>query len=149
MNKYVVQPDIHEALFKQPKPILVAWNRIEGRPRRTDFSRALKAEIRDPLWLLTRQWQFGEFEGDDAGSPVSAKLAWRTNGVTEVSVDGSTSPYNEAVPLEAEVEALPVPWRQGGGARCSRPPGTVAWPAPLPASMPSSRQPRATQRISP
>ncbi len=113
MNKYVVQPDIHEALFKQPKPTLVAWNRIEGRPRRTDFSRALKAEIRDPLWLLTRQWQFGEFEGDDAGSPVSAKLAWRTNGVTEVSVDGSTSPYNEAVPLEAEVEALPVPWRQG------------------------------------
>ena len=29
--------------------------------------RALRAEVRDPLWMLTRQWQMGEFQGDDAG----------------------------------------------------------------------------------
>ena len=28
----------------------------------------------DPLWLLTRQWQFGEFQGEDTGSPISARL---------------------------------------------------------------------------
>ena len=30
------------------------------------------AEVRDALWMLTRQWQMGEFEGDDAGSPIEA-----------------------------------------------------------------------------
>jgi hypothetical protein len=47
------------------------WNRLEGRPRTTDFDRALRAEVRDPLWLLSRQWQLGEFRGTDGGSPVT------------------------------------------------------------------------------
>jgi hypothetical protein len=29
---------------------------------------ALAARIHDPLWFLARQWQLGEFQGDDAGS---------------------------------------------------------------------------------
>ena len=52
------------------------WNRLEGRPRSADFERNLRAEARDPLWFLTRQWQFGEFEGDDAGSPIDARIAY-------------------------------------------------------------------------
>ena len=28
---------------------------------------SLQARIYDPLWLLPRQWQFGEFEGEDNG----------------------------------------------------------------------------------
>ena len=31
---------------------MTLWNRLEGRPRRDDFDRALKAEVRDALWLL-------------------------------------------------------------------------------------------------
>ena len=42
------------------------WNRLEGRPRQHDFDRALKAEVRDALWMLTKQWQMGELTGDDA-----------------------------------------------------------------------------------
>ncbi|OLF06005.1 hypothetical protein BLA60_33685 [Actinophytocola xinjiangensis] len=53
-------------------PTVGVWNRLEGRPRTTDFTRALRAEVRDPLWLLTRQWQLGEFRGTDGGSPVTA-----------------------------------------------------------------------------
>jgi hypothetical protein len=53
-------------------PTVGVWNRLEGRPRTADFDRALRAELRDPLWLLTRQWQLGEFRGTDAGSPVTA-----------------------------------------------------------------------------
>ena len=34
--------------------------------------------MHDPLWLLARQWQFGEFEGEDAGSPVSVTASWKT-----------------------------------------------------------------------
>jgi hypothetical protein len=36
---------------------------------------SLQARIYDPLWLLARQWQLGEFQGEDNGSPVTAR--WR------------------------------------------------------------------------
>ena len=68
-------PVLKEFMF----PTVMMWNRVEGRPRATkNFERALRAEVRDALWMLTRQWQMGEFEGDDAGSPVLAKLRMDT-----------------------------------------------------------------------
>lgn len=111
MNKYVVTENLQAVLTQQTLlPTLVLWNRLEGRPRRTDFARALKAEVRDPLWMLTRQWQFGEFLGEDAGSPVTAKVAWKTDPLTEVHAPGGAeTPYDPELPLEAVIEALPVP----------------------------------------
>ena len=44
------------------------WNRLEPRPRTAIIEEALAARVRDPLWFLTRQWQLGEFRGEDAGS---------------------------------------------------------------------------------
>ncbi len=48
---------------------ITRWNRLEPRPRARDLNDTLAAKPRDPLWLLTRQWQFGEFHGEDAASP--------------------------------------------------------------------------------
>ncbi len=47
------------------------WKRLASRPRSRpeDLRRNYQAQIRDPLWFLARQWQLGEFEGDDAASP--------------------------------------------------------------------------------
>src|SRR4051812_24757427 len=59
------------------------WNRLEPRPRSTDIAPALSARIRDPLWMLTRQWQFGEFQGEDAGSPAYVEI-----GATEGRILG-------------------------------------------------------------
>jgi len=56
-------------------PAVVHWNRLEGRPRSDDLTRSVRAEVRDPLWMLARQWQLGEFQGEDNGSPVMAR--WR------------------------------------------------------------------------
>ena len=56
-----------EALTARQFPTITVWNRLEGRPRSVDFGRSLRAEVRDALWMLTRQWQVGEFQGDDAG----------------------------------------------------------------------------------
>jgi hypothetical protein len=47
---------------------VTGWSRLEPRPRSRDFARGLEARVHDPLWMLARQWQVGEFEGDDAGS---------------------------------------------------------------------------------
>ena len=66
-------------------PGITIWNRLEGRPRAEKFDRALRAEVRDPLWMLTRQWQMGEFRGDDAGSPIFAKVRIETTRLTQIS----------------------------------------------------------------
>ena len=55
-------------------PTITRYNRLESRPRTDNFTRALRAEVRDALWMLCKQWQMGEFAGDDAGSPVGAKI---------------------------------------------------------------------------
>ena len=39
---------------------------------------SLSARVFDPLWLLTRQWQVGEFQGEDAGMPVLARVRAQT-----------------------------------------------------------------------
>jgi len=109
MNPYVVAENLDAVLTQKIRvPTIVMWNRLEGRPRRADFTRALKAEVRDPLWMITRQWQMGEFIGEDAGSPVTAKAAWTTDTVAEVRTKTGAEPYDPDVPLDAIVEARPV-----------------------------------------
>ena len=63
-------------------PSITNWNRLEGRPRSHDFDRSLRAEVRDALWMLCRQWQFGEFDGEDAGTTVVAKTQVSTSVIT-------------------------------------------------------------------
>jgi hypothetical protein len=91
------------ALNARAFPTVGVWNRLEGRPRATDFDRALRAEIRDPLWMLTRQWQLGEFRGEDAGSPVTV-----TYSVTAAPLSGTGDR-----PVEAAAERRPVPFALG------------------------------------
>src|SRR5205823_15107736 len=102
--------DIRAALTERLFPSVTMWNRLEGRPRTQDFQRALQAEVRDALWMLTRQWQMGEFRGSDAGSPVFAKLQLATTRLTKYEPDAAASELLTAdVPLEAKVERRPVP----------------------------------------
>lgn len=93
-------------------PRVIAYNRLEARPRTTDFTRSLRAEVRDPLWLLTRQWQFGEFQGEDAASPVTARIAYRHTRTGLVSLrDGDAFKFDpETMPLETRIEREPIPF---------------------------------------
>jgi hypothetical protein len=61
---------------------------------------ALAAPVADPLWLLARQWQTRAFVADDAGTPVTVRLAH----VSEpLELDGAPL----SGPLEPLVEAEP------------------------------------------
>jgi hypothetical protein len=112
--KYVV-PDLKAALTERLFPTVTVWNRLEGRPRQNDFARALKAEVRDPLWMLTKQWQLGEFQADDAGSPVFAKLRMRTAPITKYRAGGgATEAFESNIPLEAKVEQRIIQWEWNG-----------------------------------
>jgi hypothetical protein len=115
-NRYTVT-NIREALVNRAFPTVTTWNRLEGRPRTANFDRALKAEVRDALWMLTKQWQMGEFQGDDAGSPIFAKLHLDTTRLTKYQADSHpVSAFETAIPLEAKVEHRPIPFELGGQA---------------------------------
>lgn len=92
-------------------PAITAYNRLEPRARTEDFTRSLRAEIRDAMWMLTRQWQMGEFEAEDAGSAIDARLLTSQTHVDRISLRGSAGrPYSLDVPLETIVEQETVPF---------------------------------------
>ena len=105
--------DITVALRERLFPAITTWNRLEARPRSQTFDRALQAEIRDALWMLTKQWQMGEFRGCDAGSPVFAKLLMATTRLTKYRPAGGTVQlFDPSIPLETKVERRPVPMQR-------------------------------------
>ncbi|MDB5014171.1 MAG: hypothetical protein JWQ25_2373 [Daejeonella sp.] len=91
------------------RPSVTVWNRLDSYPRSNDFSRGLKAEVRDAMWMLTRQWQFGEFKGEDGGSPIFAKVSGFHRTPDTAIVNGLESPYQATIPLEAVVEQEEIP----------------------------------------
>jgi hypothetical protein len=85
--------------------------RLEPSPRSTGIEEGLAARIHDPLWLLARQWQTGEFNGKDAGTPVIVQVtgtacavdAWRgSNQPAWTPFDGSAAPLDALVETEDE-----------------------------------------------
>lgn len=83
-----------------------AWNRLEPRTRKQDFDDVLKCSVHDPLWMLTRQWQFGEFQGEDTGSAIFAKIKMQTTRITRYkSVNEASETYTDSIPAEAKVES--------------------------------------------
>lgn len=101
--------DLPAALTARSFPSVTMRNRLEGRPRSENFERALAAEVRDPLWMLTRQWQLGEFRADDAGSPIFAKLRMGVTRLTRFQAGtGPVGPLDATLPLEAHVERRPL-----------------------------------------
>src|SRR5688572_18533620 len=83
----------------------LSWQRLEPHTRNSDFSNSVQATIHDPLWMLDRQWQLGEFEGEDSGSPVYVKMESREDKISKIKQnDGSVLSYDDNIPLEVFVE---------------------------------------------
>jgi hypothetical protein len=86
-------------------PSVTIWSRIEPRCRAVDVQPGLEARVHDPLWLLARQWQIGEFEGRDAGSPVVANIQSSIAPLDTFSAGTAASQaYDGVHPIEALVE---------------------------------------------
>lgn len=93
------------AAIIKPDPSATTWSRLEPLPTSDDVAESLQARVADPLWMLARQWQFNEFQGEDAGSPISAAL--RIEGVPVTSLAGGGQPPRPLAggpPIEALVE---------------------------------------------
>lgn len=80
-----------------------SWQRLEPHSRDRDISTGIRATVYDPLWM---QWQLGEFEGEDSGSPIYVKVDNRQASISEVFQNGNDKPfdYDGCIPLETYVE---------------------------------------------
>lgn len=76
---------------------------LESRPRQEEFERVLRAEIHDPLWMLTRQWQFGEYQGEDTGSPIMAHYEVESAPITHLQTGD-----NQFITLDNEEAIEPI-----------------------------------------
>jgi hypothetical protein len=115
MAEYRIE-NIIEVLDKRMLPSITVWNRLEGRPRTVELGRALKAEVRDALWMLTRQWQMGEFRGDDAGSPILATFQMSQTELAGYQArDAAPVGLDPELPLEATVERRDLALLDAGG----------------------------------
>src|SRR5436190_22031082 len=91
----LVSSDIATAFLLEPP----GWTRLEPQSVSGDPTPGLEARVHDPLWLLARQWQLGEFEGEDVGS-----LAF-------VTVDRTVAPVVAFKPGDAGAAQPVRAWR--------------------------------------
>ena len=87
------------------------FTRLEPLTHTKDFQKALSFEVFDPFWSLARQWQYGRFNGNDCGSPVSVKIKAVKKRFNQVclkseSGDAENRSYSTDTPLEYEVEKI-------------------------------------------
>jgi hypothetical protein len=79
------------------------------RTRGKDINEALKMRVYDPLWMLARQWQMGEFDGNDAASAVSVRCKYKQKGINFPNEYEIERDYQELTPyvrLEAAMHYI-------------------------------------------
>lgn len=97
---------------------ITTWTRLELGCRRDDWSESLRARLHDPAWMLARQWQTGEFRGEDAGSPIAAEIVYRTRQLDRVRRGAqAVEPLGADRPLEVDVEREAFPMTKRLSAR--------------------------------
>src|SRR5687767_11461456 len=101
--------------FPEPvNPIFLSffhgWNRLEARSRRDEFSEALAAPVADPLWLLGRQWQFRELDGEDAATPIQVRATFEATSLDRIKLGADPVQPIEATPVEVLVEQEEIGW---------------------------------------
>ena len=105
-------------LAARTTPVIAAlnvWSRLEPLPLSSDLGVALQASIADPAWFLARQYQFAEFQGEDAGSPIDVRVEGEIANLSRYlagpidanAAKRATDYFSSDVPLEVQVEREP------------------------------------------
>jgi hypothetical protein len=83
------------------------WSQLLPSPRAASVAQSLAARLRDPAWLLARQWQLGEFEGVDTGSPAFVQIGSHTAALASAQIGSTSQPLAAQALLEPLLEAEP------------------------------------------
>lgn len=98
-----------------------SWTRLEPVSASGDPRPGLESRVHDPVWLLARQWQLGEFAGEDAGTPLTVRVVTNTTKIDRwADASGTVRPldHENIELLEPSVEREPVlPTERGPGVR--------------------------------
>src|SRR6266540_4086891 len=91
--------------------LMAGWDRIEAIARSTGLTGGLEARVANPLCLLARQWQVGEFHGDDAAQPAVVRITGRSTPLATFRAGRGARPVPIPVghPVEAVAEATAEP----------------------------------------
>ena len=81
------------------------YNRIEGRTRNTDPTEALRLRVHDPLWMLARQWQMGEFRGNNTGTAMSVRCEVKYEDCSADPIEPVTERINPRIDFLAKIES--------------------------------------------
>jgi hypothetical protein len=87
------------------------WIRLHPSSEDETLAVSVQARIHDPLWLLGRQWQFGELRHDGGATPIDVRVEGTTaplsrmrGGGADVTTGRSAAIKPTGIPLEALVE---------------------------------------------
>jgi hypothetical protein len=80
--------------------------RLEPQSASGDPRPGIEARVHDPLWLIGRQWQLGEFEGEDAGTPLTVRVVTNTRTIDRWAPGDAGA----AQPLDRERQDLLEPY---------------------------------------
>lgn len=90
------------------------WQRLEPYPQDLALERSLEARVHDAAWMLARQWQFGEFRGENTASPIAVRVTSHSAPLTDFRAGpelsgGLWEPYRaDVMPVETLVEREPA-----------------------------------------
>ena len=80
-------------------------SRIEGRTRDADPTEAMRLRVHDPLWMLARQWQMGEFRGNNTGTAMSVRCIVRYEDCSSDPIELVTEQINPRIDFLAKIES--------------------------------------------
>ena len=87
-------------------PTLAATQQLYAYNTSAKIGDALAARIKDPLWFLARQWQTGEFEAENGGTPAVLSITSRELTIDTIDRAGTI----EATSASSSTSYL---WRSG------------------------------------
>src|SRR5687768_18426559 len=64
----------------------------------------LACRIKDPLWFLARQWQTGEFEAENGGTPAVLSITSRELTIDTIDRAGTLEATSAGMPLDFAIE---------------------------------------------
>ncbi|CAN5761194.1 hypothetical protein BH20ACT6_BH20ACT6_08690 [soil metagenome] len=103
-----------------------ARTRIEPVASSGDPEEGLAARVNDPLWMLGRQWQLGEFQAEDVGTPLRVHVqADFIPQETWTAGDAATPVWGESL-LEPRIHAEATATSAGGRAEALAAAGLLA-----------------------
>lgn len=78
--------------------------RLEPTNKTYDIKDGIQAKLKDPLWMIGRQWQMGEFSASNGGQPVRMEAHYNRTPVPKLVKNGQATQIDPLIPLEKHVE---------------------------------------------